>query len=63
MVLRWSPGGASYREAVRQQFNFSPPDVTRELEDHVVDLKALTMLELNIIPDMNGTKSSLFNPL
>ncbi|MCX5893794.1 MAG: hypothetical protein NTW80_12655, partial [Deltaproteobacteria bacterium] len=26
-VLRWSPdGGQSYREMVRQQFNFSPPD-------------------------------------
>ena len=25
-VLRWSPdGGQSYREIVRQQYNFSPP--------------------------------------
>ena len=38
-VLRWSPdGGQSYREIVRQQYNFSPPGMTREFEDYVVDL-------------------------
>jgi hypothetical protein len=30
-VLRWSPdGGRSYREIVRQQWNFSPPETERE---------------------------------
>jgi len=61
-VLRWSPdAGASYREIVRQQYNFSPPDITRELEDYVVDLDGLTMLELSIIPDISGgeTRASL----
>jgi len=61
-VLRWSPGpGTSYREIVRQQYNFSPPAVTRELEDYVVDLNGLTMLELDIIPDISGgeTRASL----
>jgi hypothetical protein len=54
-VLRWSPdGGASYREIVRQQYNFSPPDNSRELEDHVVELDGLTILELDIIPDISG---------
>jgi hypothetical protein len=54
-VLRWSPdGGASCREVVRQQFNFSPPGITRELEDYVVDLDGLMMLELSIIPDISG---------
>ena len=54
-VLRWSPdGGASYREIVRQQYNFSPPGMSRELEDYVVDLDGLTMLELSIIPDISG---------
>ena len=44
-VLRWSPdGGASYREIVRQQYNFSPPGMSRELEDYVVDLDGLKML-------------------
>ncbi|MGB5728671.1 MAG: carbohydrate-binding protein [Thiogranum sp.] len=54
-VLRWSAdGGASCREIVRQQYNFSPPGMTRELEDYVVDLDGLTMLELSIIPDISG---------
>jgi len=61
-ALHWSPGGgAPHREIVRQQYNFSPPDITRELEDYVVDLEALTMLELSIIPDISGggTRASL----
>jgi hypothetical protein len=61
-VLRWSPdGGASCREIVRQQYNFSPPGMSRELEDYVVDLDGLTMLELTIIPDISGgeTRASL----
>ena len=54
-VLRWSPdGGRSYRDIVRQQYNFSPPDMTRELEDYTVDLVAVTALELRIIPDIGG---------
>jgi len=54
-VLRWSPdGGQSYREIVRQQYNFSPPGVTREFEDYVVDLADVTTLELRIVPDISG---------
>jgi len=57
-VLRWSPGGgASYREIVRQQYNFSPPGIIRELEDYVVDLDGLMVLELDIIPDISGGES------
>ena len=52
-VLRWSPdGGQSYRELVRQQYNFSPPGVTREFEDYAVDLAGVTILELTIVPDI-----------
>ena len=61
-VLRWSPdSGASCREIVRQQYNFSPPGMSRELEDYVVDLDGLTKLELIIIPDISGgeTRASL----
>jgi len=61
-VLRWSAdGGASCQEIVRQQYNFSPPAINRELEDYVVDLDGLTMLELSIIPDISGggTRASL----
>jgi hypothetical protein len=54
-VLRWSPdGGQSYREIVRQQYNFSPPGVTREFEDYAVDLAGATALELRIVADISG---------
>ncbi|MHB8066738.1 MAG: hypothetical protein ACYDIC_02430 [Desulfobaccales bacterium] len=54
-VLRWSPdGGQSYREIVRQQYNFSPPEATREVEDYEVDLNGVTALELKIVPDISG---------
>jgi hypothetical protein len=54
-VLRWSSnGGQSYREIVRQQYNFSPPATTREREDYPVDLDGVTTLELTIVPDISG---------
>ena len=52
-VLRWSvDGGQSFREIVRQQWNFSPKGATGETEDYSVDLPAVAVLELNIIPDI-----------
>jgi len=54
-VLRWSPdAGKSYREIVRQQYTFSPPGMTRELEDYTVDLVGVSALELSIVPDIGG---------
>ena len=54
-VLRWSPdGGSSFRDVVRQQWNFSPPGTNREVEDYQVDLPNVTALELNITPNMSG---------
>jgi len=54
-VLRWSSdGGQSFREIVRQQWNFSPHGTTDETEDHHVELPAVTVLELSIIPDISG---------
>jgi hypothetical protein len=54
-VLRWSPdGGQSYREIVRQQYNFSPPEALSEVEDYDVDLAGVTALELKIVPDISG---------
>jgi len=54
-VLRWSSnGGESYREIVRQQYNFSPPTTTRESEDYPVDLDGVTTLELSIVPEISG---------
>jgi hypothetical protein len=55
IVLRWSPNhGQSYREIVRQQYNFSPLATTREMEDYRIDLDGVTALELRILPDMRG---------
>jgi hypothetical protein len=54
-VLRWSSdGGQSYREIVRQQYNFSPPEAAREVEDYDVDLDGVTALELRIVPNISG---------
>ncbi|CAI4029721.1 Carbohydrate-binding protein [Nitrospira tepida] len=54
-VLRWSSDrGQSFREIVRQQWNFSPQGATSEIEDHHVELPAVTVLELSIIPDISG---------
>jgi hypothetical protein len=53
-VLRWSSdGGHLFREIVRQQWNFSPPETIREIEDYQVELSNITVLELVIVPD-NG---------
>ena len=53
-VLRWSPdGGRSFREIVRQQWNFSPPNSIREVEEYHVELSNVTVLELVIVPDIS----------
>jgi hypothetical protein len=53
-VLRWSPdGGRSFREIVRQQWNFSPPNTSREVEEFQVELSDVTVLELIIVPDIS----------
>ncbi|HWP56487.1 MAG TPA: hypothetical protein VNL14_01230 [Candidatus Acidoferrales bacterium] len=53
-VLRWSSDRGTYREIVRQQYNFSPGGATCELEDYRVDLEGLTALDLTIVPDVRG---------
>jgi hypothetical protein len=63
-VLRWSPdGGNSVKEIVRQQWNFSPPDSVREVEEYQVELSAVTVLELIINPNVGGgvARASLKN--
>ena len=55
VVLRWSPdGGHSFKEIVRQQWNFSPPEAGREVEQYQVELHAVTVLELVINPNIGG---------
>jgi hypothetical protein len=53
-VLRWSSeSGGSVREIVRQQWNFSPTGSTTEIEHYIVDLDAVSVLELAIRPDLH----------
>jgi hypothetical protein len=55
-VLRWSSdNGNSFREIVRQQWNFSPSDSIREAEDYAVELSGVTALELIVVPDKSGS--------
>ncbi len=42
------------REIERRQYNFSPPDSTREIEDYEVNLVGLEVLEISISPDVGG---------
>jgi hypothetical protein len=51
-TVRWSGGpNDPLTEVVRQQWNFSPDGSTIESEDYVVNLKAVSILELTIDPD------------
>jgi len=55
LVLRWSGDyGGSFQEIVRQQWNFSPPNSIREVEDYRVELSGVNVLELIIVPDISG---------
>jgi hypothetical protein len=51
--LSWSDDdGRSFREVVRQQWNFSPSGSTVESEDYRVELSGVTTLKLAIDPDL-----------
>ncbi len=53
-VLRASKEGAPFREIVRQQWNFSAPTSTREIEEYSVHLSNVAVLELTIVPNISG---------
>lgn len=54
-VLRWSADkGETYREIVRQQWNFNPQGASAEIEEHQVELSGVTVLELVITPEIGG---------
>ena len=53
-VLRASSNSGPVREIVRQQWNFSPPTSTREIEEYSVELSDVGLLELTIVPDISG---------
>ena len=61
-LRRWSPDkGRSFKEIVRQEWNFSPPYSCREVENYSVELAGVNVLELIIVPDKSGkpAKASL----
>jgi hypothetical protein len=47
-------GGQSYRELLRQEYNFSPPGTTFEREDWSVTADHVTHLRLWVKPDKGG---------
>ena len=49
-----SDGGRTYRELVRQEFNFSPPGTSFERELWSVSVGPVTHLRLDIKPDKGG---------
>jgi len=54
-VLRASSNlGGPFREIVRQQWNFSAPASTREIEEYHVELSDVGVLELTIVPNISG---------
>ena len=56
-ILRWSAeSGGWATEIVRQQWNFSPTGSTTEIEHYVVDLDAVSVLELAVRPDLRRPK-------
>jgi hypothetical protein len=57
-TLRWSgPGGQTFQEIARQQWNFSPDGSTEELEDYRVDLNGVSALELTIQPEITAGRA------
>jgi hypothetical protein len=53
-VLRWLPeGSGSWKDIVRQQWNFSPPDTAEECEEYKLELPPAAALELIINPDIS----------
>ena len=61
-VLRWLPKGTgAWKDVVRQQWNFSPPQTAIECEEYKVELPSADGLEISICPDISGgdTRASL----
>jgi hypothetical protein len=61
-ALRWLPYGAgNWKDLVRQQWNFSPPNTVEEREEYKVELTSAAALELVLNPDISqaGPRASL----
>jgi hypothetical protein len=53
VLVSSNDGGVSYRDVVRQQYNFSMRS-PREEENYFVHLNGVTDLKLTIVPDISG---------
>jgi hypothetical protein len=54
-ALSWrSSSDSNWREIVRQQFNFNPPDTTTEREVFNISLNDVIGVELKIVPEIGG---------
>lgn len=52
-VLNWYAAEEhAGKQIVRQQYTFSPPGTTRQLETYQVDLREVKVLELKLVPDI-----------
>jgi hypothetical protein len=49
-----SDGGRTYRDVVRQEYNFSPPGTTYERETWALNTDRITHLVIRITPDKGG---------
>ncbi|OAI04916.1 carbohydrate-binding protein [Methylomonas methanica] len=47
--------GQSFNEIIRQHWNFNPQGCTVASEQHLVDLPAVSIIELHITPDINDS--------
>jgi hypothetical protein len=55
--LRWSAGESPTKEIVRRQWNFSPPEAIREVEEYRVEFSSVSMAELFINPNISDGRS------
>ena len=53
-VLRWFNEDGVMHEILKQQWNFSPTDAAKQIENHDVDLLDVKVLELGITADISG---------
>jgi hypothetical protein len=56
-VLRWTGDNGIVQEILRQQYHFSPPNTSCEIETYTVNLSQLKVLELIINPDINNNNA------
>ena len=57
-TLSWAAESSGpFQEIVRQQWNFSPGGSTEELEDYAVDLNSVSVVKLQVNPDVGVGKA------